>query len=232
VSSARPRLAPIQHASAGGKIAAKIAAIDHLPKGIPLKTTVLTLTLMTAITLGLSACSKNDTPPTPAATAAPVISASSYDTVAATGKGFTVGALMSAQPVYVLFDPQCGHCGHLWMASLALHNKVKFTWIPIAFNSGKSLAQAAALLTAGDPAQAMTAHEASLLKGSGGMTASSSIAPEVEQAIKANTQLLTSLGVDAVPFILAKNRRTGEIVSHNGAMDTAPLAQLLGVDAQ
>jgi thiol:disulfide interchange protein DsbG len=36
--------------------------------------------------------------------------------------------------------------------------------------------------------------------------------------------------VDSVPFILAKNRRTGEIVSNNGAMETGPLAQLLGVD--
>jgi hypothetical protein len=38
------------------------------------------------------------------------------------------------------------------------------------------------------------------------------------------------LGVDSVPFILAKNRRTAEIVSNNGAMDTGALAKLLGVD--
>lgn len=197
-----------------------------------MKATALTCTLLAALTLGLTACSKNDAPPTAAVTAAPAISGSSYDTVAATGKGFTAGAMMSAQPVYVLFDPQCGHCGHLWQASLPLHSKVKFIWVPIAFNSGKSLAQAAALLSASNPVEAMNAHETSLLAGTGGMSASSDIAPDLAQTIKANTQLLTSLGVDSVPFILAKNRRTGEIVSHNGAMDTAPLAQLLGVDAQ
>jgi len=200
-----------------------------------LKTPALTCTLLAALTFGLAACSKNDAPPTATVAAAPAtapaLGGSSYDTVAASAKGFAAGAMMSAQPVYVLFDPQCGHCGHLWQASLPLHNKVKFIWVPIAFNSGKSLAQAAALLSASDPVAAMNAHETSLLAGSGGMSASSDMAPELAQAIKANTQLLTSLGGDSVPFILAKNRRTGDIISHAGAMDTAPLAQLLGVDA-
>ena len=192
-----------------------------------MKPSALTLLLVAALTLTVTACSKNDTPPAPPASA---ITATSYDKVAATGKGFTVGALMSAQTVYVLFDPQCPHCGHLWQASEPLLNKFKFVWIPVAFNTGKSLAQAAALLSAANPAQAMTEHEKSLLAGSGGMSASGSIPPELEQAIKGNTQLLNSLGVDSVPFLLAKNRRTGEIVSHNGALDTAALARLLGVD--
>lgn len=178
--------------------------------------------------LGVAGCSKNEAPapaPPPAA-----ITSSSYDMVASGAKGFTVGALMSAQPVYVLFDPQCPHCGHLWNASLPLHAKVKFVWVPIAFNSGKSLAQAVALLTASDPLAAMSTHEQSLLAGQGGMAASSSMAGEQQQAIKSNTQLLTALGVDSVPFILAKNRRTGEVVSNSGALGTAALAQLLGVD--
>ena len=200
-----------------------------------MKTPALTCTLLAALTFGLAACSKNDAPPTATVAAAPAtapaLGGSNYDTVAASAKGFAAGAMMSAQPVYVLFDPQCGHCGHLWQASLPLHSKVKFIWVPIAFNSGKSLAQAAALLSASDPVAAMNAHETSLLAGSGGMSASSDMAPELAQAIKANTQLLTSLGGDSVPFILAKNRRTGDIISHAGAMDTAPLAQLLGVDA-
>lgn len=194
-----------------------------------MKTTHLTLALITALSLGLVACSKGDTPPADPMSSTAPITTSSFDKVAASAKGFTVGALMSAQPVYVLFDPQCPHCGHLWNAALPLHNKVKFIWVPIAFNSGKSLAQAAALLGASNPAQAMTAHETSLLAGTGGMSASSSITTELEQTIKANTQLLTSLGVDSVPFIIGKNRQTGEVVSHNGAMETAPLAQLLGV---
>ena len=194
-----------------------------------MNSSVWKLFLSAALVLGVAGCSKNEAPPVaPPPPAA--ITSSSYDMVASGAKGFTVGALMSAQPVYVLFDPQCPHCGHLWNASLPLHAKVKFVWVPIAFNSGKSLAQAVALLTASDPLAAMSAHEQSLLAGQGGMAASSSMADEQQRAIKANTQLLTALGVDSVPFILAKNRRTGEVVSNSGALGTAALAQLLGVD--
>ena len=96
----------------------------------------LPIALFAALAVSLTACSKNDPPPAPVVAG---VTTSSYDTVASTGKGFTVGALMSAQAVYVLFDPQCPHCGHLWQASLPLHNKVKFVWIPVAFNAGKSL---------------------------------------------------------------------------------------------
>jgi thiol:disulfide interchange protein DsbG len=199
----------------------------NLLKRSHLKPKSLPFVLLTALALSLTACSKNDTPSAPIAAG---VTASSYDSIASNGKGFTVGAMMSAQPVYVLFDPQCPHCGHLWQASLPLHNKVKFVWIPIAFNAGKSLAQAAALLSAANPLEAMTAHEQSLLAGNGGTSASSSIPSELESAIKNNTKLLASLGADSVPFILAKNRRTGEVVSNNGAMETAALATLLGVD--
>ena len=194
-----------------------------------MKSAALSLCLTTALALSLAACSKQDAPTPNSAPAAAAITASSYDSVAAGGKGFTVGALMSAQAVYVLFDPQCPHCGHLWQASLPLHNKVKFVWIPIAFNQGKSLPQAAALLSAANPLETMAAHEQSLLAGTGGMSASAP-SDEMVATVKKNTALLTSLGVDSVPFVLAKNRRTGEVVSHNGAMETAALAQLLGVD--
>lgn len=136
---------------------------------------------------------------------------------------------MSTQTVYVLFEPQCPHCGRLWQASLPLHNKVKFVWMPLSF-SAKSLPQAAALLTAPNPLETMSAHEESLLAGQGGLSASSDIAPEIEQAIRTNSKVLTSLGADSVPFLISKNRLTGEVVSFNGAMDTASLARLLGLE--
>ena len=44
-------------------------------------------------------------------------------------KGFTAGAMMSAHTVYVLLDPQCPHCSHLWESSLPLQTKVKFETI-------------------------------------------------------------------------------------------------------
>lgn len=198
-----------------------------------MKLHLLALPLLTALTLTLAGCSKPGEPPTPNAAAAQSrtsVTMSSYDTVANTGKGFTVGSMMSAQPVYVLFEPQCPHCGHLWEASLPLHGKVKFVWLPVAFNQGKSLSQAAALLSAADPLATMTEHKQSLLSGNGGITAMDSVSPELAQSIKTNTDLMNTLGIDSVPFILGKNRRSGEIVSNNGALDTASLAKLLGVD--
>jgi len=166
-----------------------------------------------------------------ATAAAPVaMTGSAYDTVASQGKGFTVGAMMSAQPVYVLFEPTCPHCARLWEASKALHGKVKFIWVPVAFNQGKNLAQAATLLSSSTPLDTMTEHEKSVLAGTGGISASSSITPELEQAIKTNTQLLTTLGQDSVPFVVAKHRQSGEVISHSGAMDTATLAKFLGAE--
>jgi len=201
---------------------------------------ITTLTLAAALVLSVVGCSKTDTPSTSAtpnsSTAAPSAAApaaqagSSYDLLATKGKGFTVGALMSAQPVYVLFDPQCPHCGRLWQASLPLHSKVKFVWIPISFNPTKSLPQGAALLGSVNPVETMTAHEQSLLAGTGGMAASADVPDELKQAINNNTQLLNQLGVDSVPFLLGKHRKTGDIVSFNGAMETAALANLLGVE--
>ena len=184
------------------------------------------LTLLAAILLTLAACSKQDNPIKSEAPVAASVS-ESYDIVANTGKGFTVGAMMSSQIAYVLFDPQCTHCGQLWRASLPLHSKVRFVWIPIAFNPEKSLPQAAALLSAVNPLEAMSAHEQSLLAGTGGMTASANVSSDLSQAITNNTQLLGKIGIDSVPYLLAKNKQTGQIVSHSGALETAALAALL-----
>lgn len=139
--------------------------------------------------------------------------------------------MMSANAVYVLFDPQCPHCGHLWQASLPLQSKAKFVWIPVAIMNAKSAPQGAVLLSAADPTEVMTQHEQSILAGTGGTSASASISSDLEQAIKGNTALFNSLGVESVPYILAKNLQTGQLVTRAGAMNTAELAEFIGVSA-
>ncbi len=206
-------------------------AHQHTFKGNYLKLHRLAFPLFALLAVGLAACSKPDTPAAPAAQVAAAKPAQPYEAVAAQGKGFTVGALMAANTVYVLFDPQCPHCGHLWEAALPLHSKAKFVWIPVAIMNSKSAPQGAALLTASNPTEAMSAHEKSILAGSGGTSASASIAPDIEQAIKANTVLFNSLGADSVPFILAKSARTGQVVTRGGALATAALADFLGLAA-
>ncbi len=193
-----------------------------------MKTVLFALPLIATLAAALPGCSPQDTPAKPAAMA--TTPAQSYADVAAKTKGFTVGAMMSANTVYVLFDPQCPHCGHLWQQAEPLLKKVKFVWVPVAFIGPKSTPQGAALLAAGNPAELMTAHEASILAGTGGMAASSSIPADIEAAIKANTQVLNSLGVESVPFIIAKNASTGQVVTNTGAMETAALAGFLGLD--
>ena len=189
----------------------------------------LALTVLTTSSLWLTACSKEESG---SGTAAPADSrietAQAFDALATGAKGFTAGALMSAHTVYVLFDPQCPHCSHLWESSLPLHSKVKFVWAPVAIIGPKSLPQGAALLQAANPVEAMTVHEKSLLAGQGGTAASASVPADIEAAIKANTQLLDRLGADSVPFIVARHAGNGQVVTRAGSMDTAGLASFLG----
>ena len=156
--------------------------------------------------------------------------AQSYDAVAKDGKGFTAGAIMSAQTVYVLFDAQCPHCGALWNASLPLQKKVKFVWLPVSLMNPKSTLQGAALLTAANPVELMTAHEAALLAGTGGMMADANPTADAQAAVKSNTLLFNSLGATSVPYIVAKHARTGAVVTNAGALQTPALATFLGVD--
>ena len=187
------------------------------------------LALALGLSLSLASCSKQDTPTAPATVAA-VAPTQSYDVVAKDGKGFTAGALMSAQTVYVLFDAQCPHCGALWNASLPLQKKVKFVWIPVSLMNPKSTLQGAALLTAANPVELMNTHEAALLAGTGGMIADANPTAESQAAIKSNTQLFNSLGATSVPYIVAKKAGSGAVVTNSGALQTPALAAFLGVD--
>jgi thiol:disulfide interchange protein DsbG len=192
----------------------------------------LALTLLSSAAFGLVACSKEEAggpPKADAGAGAPIDPAQAYDTVSREAKGFSAGALMSAHTVYVLFDPQCPHCSHLWEASLPLHTKLKFVWAPVAIIGAQSLPQGAALMQATNPVEAMTAHERSLLAGQGGMSASASVPAEIEATIKANTGLLDRLGADSVPFIVARHITSGQVLTRAGSMDTAALAAWLGV---
>ena len=188
---------------------------------------LLALPVMAALG-GLSACTKNEDAPAPPV-ASSIPPEQIYEKIATTGKGFTVGALMSANPVYVMFDPQCPHCGRLWTTSQPLLSKAKFIWMPVAFINGKSAPQGAAILGASNPAEFMAAHEASILAGTGGTPVPSSTPAELEAAVKANTELFNSLKVESVPYVVAKNLKTGNIVTNAGEMETAELSAFLGL---
>jgi thiol:disulfide interchange protein DsbG len=167
-----------------------------------------------------------------AATPPPAVAnpAQALEQLVANGKGFTVGSAASANTVYVMFDAQCPHCGHLWQTVQPLLGKAKFVWIPVAILNPKSGPQGAAILGASNPGQAMAAHEASLATGKGGVITMGSMSPAVAAAIKGNNDLFNQLKIESVPFILTRNARTGELVSTLGALETKALAEFIGVD--
>jgi len=193
-----------------------------------MKRTPWMLAWLMAACLALAACSKQDTP---AAAPEGTKRTPSVEIVAAEAKGFTVGAMMNANAVYVFFDSQCKHCAHLWEASVPLHKKAKFIWIPVGLINASSSSQGAALLSSADPAQTMSEHEKSMLAGQGGISASASVTPAMEQALKNNTRLFNNLGIESVPYIVARNPRSGLTITRAGSMATAALAELVGVDA-
>lgn len=188
------------------------------------------LAMMLTLSFSMNGCSKQDPPAVPAVVAAAIAPAQIFDAVARDGKGFTAGAMMGAQTVYVLFDAQCPHCGMLWNASLPLQKKIKFVWIPVSLMNAKSTLQGAALLTAVNPVELMATHEAALLAGNGGMMADANPSAEAQAFVKSNTLLFNSLGATSVPFIVARHARNGSVITNAGALQTPALAAFLGVE--
>ncbi|MDP1953193.1 MAG: thioredoxin fold domain-containing protein [Polaromonas sp.] len=150
--------------------------------------------------------------------------------IAAEAKGFAVGSAMSARTVYVFFDPQCPHCNALWLAAKPLKSQAKFVWIPVGLMNPSSTAQGATLLAAKDPVAAMDEHEASMQARTGGISAGSDIDSHKDSVAK-NTALLTRLGFSSIPTIVGTHAQSGALVTQEGAMPTAALAALLGLQA-
>lgn len=180
-----------------------------------------------AASLLLAGC--NDAPGTGApekAASTPV----SVAAIAADATGFTVGTAMSTRTVYVFFDAQCPHCAALWSAAKPLKSQAKFVWIPVGLMNPSSTAQGATLLAAKDPVAAMDEHEASLQAKRGGISAGSDI--DAQKALVAkNTALMTRFGFASIPTIVGTHAQTGALVTQEGALPTAALAALLGLQA-
>ncbi len=182
-----------------------------------------------AAALLLAGCKDAATPAQPAPAAAartPVTTAA----IEAEAKGFMVGTPMATRTVYVFFDPQCPHCAVLWQQAKPLKNQAKFVWIPVAFSGATGMAQGATILAAPDPVAKMEENEASIIAKTGGITAASGVDAQKEQ-VKNNTALLTRMGFESVPSIVALHAKTGQLVTAEGSMPTAELAARLGLQA-
>ena len=181
--------------------------------------------LLLAISLVLVGCKDGPPAESPAKPAASQVSTA---LIAAEAKGFAVGSAMSTRTVYVFFDPQCPHCNALWLAAKPLKSQAKFVWIPVGLMNPSSTAQGATLLAAKDPVASMDAHEVSMQAKTGGISAGSDIEVQKESVAK-NTALLTRMGFSSIPTIVGTHAQSGALVSQEGAMPTAALAALLGL---
>jgi len=135
---------------------------------------------------------------------------------------------MSARTAYVFFDTQCSHCGALWYAAKPLKSQAKFIWIPVGLLNDSSTSQGAAILAASDPVVAMDAHEASLMAKGGGISAVG-ITDAQKDTLRKNTELMNRFGFTSIPTIVGTHAQTGALVKNEGAMSTAALAGLLGL---
>lgn len=185
----------------------------------------------------LSACNSPSTESAaPAASAAqastgePVtkISAEVFEKVK-TAKGFQTGTLGAMPTAYVMFDPQCPHCGVLWSAAKPLQSKISVKWIPVALLKPASETQAALLIGGADPVALMNAHEASMLAGRPDSLVGS---PDDKStaAARDNTALMVrTVGSTSIPTIIYLDPATKQPQYLAGAMPTERLAALLGV---
>lgn len=148
--------------------------------------------------------------------------------IAAEATGFTAGSAMSARTVYVFFDAQCPHCSELWRNAKPLKSQAKFVWIPVGLLNAASTAQGATLLASKDAVALMDEHEASMLAKRGGISGGSDMDAQKE-AVAKNTQLLNRFGFTSIPTIIGTHAETGALVTKEGALSTAALASLLGL---
>jgi thiol:disulfide interchange protein DsbG len=171
------------------------------------------------------------TPSTGAAPAAPAAAAAvNLDDIAGKAKGFTVGSSMSTRVVYVFFDPQCPHCAALWTAAKPLKSQARWVWIPVSLLNANSTLQGAALLAAPNGEAAMDGHEVSMRDKRGGIQPQGDIEAH-KPAIAKNTELFNTYQFNSVPTIVGKHAQSGVVVKNEGAMPTAALAGLLGLQA-
>ncbi len=188
---------------------------------------VLLLPVAAALALGLAGC-KDSPKPEPVTAPKAAAQGVNVETLAAEGKGFSVGSTMAARTVYVFFDPQCPHCAALWVAAKPLKSQARFVWMPVSLINPTSTTQGAALLAAADPVMAMDQHEASMAAKQGGIMAKGDVEAQKAQ-VTANTALMNRYGFGSVPVIIGKHATTGELVVKEGALPTPALANALGL---
>ncbi|MBK3780436.1 DsbC family protein [Paraburkholderia aspalathi] len=144
--------------------------------------------------------------------------------------GFTAGSPSAKRTVYVIFDPQCPHCGAVWQSTHRLWREAQFVWIPagVMNDAETSVLQGTAILSSKTPIGAMEEQEALLSSGAGGLQVKNQILPaDIKAAVQQNSQLLAGFGAESVPFIVGTDESTGKLVAIEGQVEPEELVNRL-----
>jgi len=119
------------------------------------------------------------------------------------------GSETAERVVYVFSDPNCPYCHQFWEAARPyVGDNVQLRHIMVGILRPSSIGKAARLLAADDPEAALREHEENY--DNGGAAPLESIPADIERALQENRQLMASVGSQATPTILFKDRN-GEV---------------------
>lgn len=140
------------------------------------------------------------------------------------------GAKEPKSIVYVMADPHCPYCHAFWLAAKP-YEKVglQVRWVWVSYLRPDGPAQVAAILEADDPVAAMERHERRF--GQGGIEAAKSPKPATLAAVRKNTDLMHSLGVNGTPAIFFKDDQ-GQVQVIQGMPKLSALPQILQLPEQ
>ena len=140
------------------------------------------------------------------------------------------GAKDPKSVVYVLADPYCPYCRAFALAAQPYEEiGLQVRWIWVSYLRADGPSRAAAILEAEDPAAAMERHEQMFAQG--GIEPAKSAKPETLAAVRSNTDLMRTLGVNGTPAIFFKNKE-GDVQVVQGMPKLSVLPQIFDLPEQ
>ncbi len=115
------------------------------------------------------------------------------------------GSASADRVIYAFTDPNCPFCHRFyeqtrdWVEA----GDVQIRHIMVGVLRQDSAAKSATLLAADEPAVALAEHEANF--SNGGVTPAEGVAKEARQAVEANNQLMSQLGIRGTPSVLYRD---------------------------
>ena len=120
--------------------------------------------------------------------------------------------------LYVIYDTQCPYCQRMYEASRDVLEDVTIRWVPVGFLGEQSLHEAAQIVDAENPAEAMAT-----IKQGGSISGASST--EAMDLVSQNSQLTQQAGIGATPTTIYEDAN-GEAQIRRGALRAAEIRNL------